>query len=145
MNILDLGFFAAIQSLQHRQSSRSIDELIDNVLKAFEDYPYQLLNHTFLTLQSCLVETMKNSGGNTFKIPHMAKQKNERHGQLPQNVLCPPDVYAEALASLNLHDGDEMDRKCDKESEEQREIDELAQYLETIALNIRAKRTFLWP
>ncbi|KAF0683350.1 Aste57867_24606 [Aphanomyces stellatus] len=35
INILDLGFFAAIQSLQHRSSAKTIDELVGNVQRAF--------------------------------------------------------------------------------------------------------------
>ncbi|KAF7833179.1 mariner transposase [Senna tora] len=39
MNVLDLGFFSAIQSLQYKESPKTIDELIGVVVKAFEDYP----------------------------------------------------------------------------------------------------------
>ncbi|KAF0703907.1 hypothetical protein AaE_015204 [Aphanomyces astaci] len=73
-NILDLGFFAAVQSLQHRTSARSIDELVSNVVCAFDER----LNHTFMTLQSCLVETLKLFGGNAYKIPHLSKEKLDR-------------------------------------------------------------------
>ena len=37
MNVLDLGLFRAIQSLQHQQSTAGIDELISATVKAFED------------------------------------------------------------------------------------------------------------
>ncbi|KAH9143602.1 hypothetical protein AeRB84_012395 [Aphanomyces euteiches] len=70
-NILDLGFFAALQSLQHRKRAHSIQGLIDNVLCAYDKYPYERLNHTFITLQSCLLEMLKCFGDNTYKIPHL--------------------------------------------------------------------------
>jgi hypothetical protein len=33
------------------------------------------MNKVFLTLQSCMKETLKCDGDNTFKIPHMGKDK----------------------------------------------------------------------
>ncbi|KAF0684294.1 hypothetical protein As57867_023647, partial [Aphanomyces stellatus] len=53
MNILDLGFFAAIQSLQHRSSARTIDELVSNVHRSFDEYPMESLDMTFMSLQAC--------------------------------------------------------------------------------------------
>ncbi|ETV88280.1 hypothetical protein H257_01572 [Aphanomyces astaci] len=99
-NILDLGFFAGIQSLQHQKSARSIDELVAHVADAFVEYPFEHLDRTFLTLQSCLIETMKVNGDNTYKIPHMAKEKKQRLGILPRNVVCPVDTFDAARAAL---------------------------------------------
>ncbi|KAF0685537.1 hypothetical protein As57867_022523, partial [Aphanomyces stellatus] len=82
-NILDLGFFAAIQSLQHRKSAHTIDELVSNVARAFDEYPLERLDRTFLTLHACLIEVMRDSGDNTFKIPHQSKDKLARKGRLP--------------------------------------------------------------
>ncbi|ETV97613.1 hypothetical protein H310_09509 [Aphanomyces invadans] len=71
-NILDLGFFAAIQSLQQKKLARSIDELVANGGQAFDDYAMESL--------ACLVETMRLFGDNTNKLPHKGKE-------------CPPDAY----------------------------------------------------
>ncbi|KAF0690234.1 Aste57867_18359 [Aphanomyces stellatus] len=92
MNVLDLGFFAALQSLQHRESARSIDQLIADVDAAFAAYPYERLDCTFLTLRTCMVETLKVAGDNTYKIPHLSKSKNAAKGRLPRNSTCPGDV-----------------------------------------------------
>ncbi|ETV89926.1 hypothetical protein H310_15232, partial [Aphanomyces invadans] len=96
-NVLDLGFFAAIQPLQHRKSARTIDQLVGHVECAFEEYPLVRLNQTFLTLQSCLVEILKLFGGNGYKVPHMSKHKEERNGMLPENALCPSVVFDAAM------------------------------------------------
>jgi hypothetical protein len=49
-NILDLGFFNSLQSLQFQKDSVSnIDELIANVKSAFNEYDPKKLNWTFLT------------------------------------------------------------------------------------------------
>ncbi|KAF0705717.1 hypothetical protein AaE_014395 [Aphanomyces astaci] len=134
-NVLDLGVFAAIQSLQHRKSARTIDELVGHVESAFVEYPLARLNHTFMTLQSCLVETLKLFGDNAYKVPHMSKEKEERKGMLPQNVSCPRDVFEAAKVRLDGVAYAKLDCVLAAELEEARCIDELAQALETIALD----------
>lgn len=37
INVLDLGFFRVIQSLQHQQAPSTIDKLVDAVEKSFEE------------------------------------------------------------------------------------------------------------
>jgi hypothetical protein len=75
MNCLDLGFFASLQSLTFNRVSRNLDELIDNIIKEFQEYDITLLNRVYLSLQSCLIEVMKAGGGNRYKIPHMNKER----------------------------------------------------------------------
>ncbi|GAA0139338.1 hypothetical protein LIER_00903 [Lithospermum erythrorhizon] len=45
LNILDLGFFSAIQSLQYKESPRTVEELVHAVVKSFNEYPSQKVNH----------------------------------------------------------------------------------------------------
>ncbi|XP_059627408.1 uncharacterized protein LOC132270231 [Cornus florida] len=59
MNVLDLGYFRAIQSLQHQQAPTTIAELIDAVEIFFNELVTETLNCVFLTLQECMIETMK--------------------------------------------------------------------------------------
>jgi hypothetical protein len=66
-NILDLGFFASIQPLQHKHSPLSIDELIDIVLLEFDRYSTFNLGKIWQSLQLVLLEIVKNKGGNEFK------------------------------------------------------------------------------
>lgn len=47
-NVLDLGYFNAIQSLQHQQNPRNIDELIAAVEKSFQDLATDKLNKCLL-------------------------------------------------------------------------------------------------
>ena len=96
-NILDLGFFRAIQ-LFNDDCPANEEELIKLVEKAYGEYPYRKLNHVWLTLQSCLNKIIENDGGNNYKIPHMGKQSLQRRGLLPV-VL---DVTPAASAWLNL-------------------------------------------
>ncbi|KAK8581732.1 hypothetical protein V6N12_071941 [Hibiscus sabdariffa] len=52
LNVLDLGYFRAIQFLQHQESPTTIDELVKAVEKSFNDLSPENLNNVFLTLQS---------------------------------------------------------------------------------------------
>nr|XP_016499741.1 PREDICTED: uncharacterized protein LOC107818270 [Nicotiana tabacum] len=100
LNVLDLGFSRAIQSLQHQMAPKTIDELVNAVEKSFNDMKVERLNHVFLTLQSCMVEVMKDKGGNNYKVPHMKKDMLERHGTLPTQVCCDIGIVNETLALL---------------------------------------------
>ncbi|XP_057771014.1 uncharacterized protein LOC130990797 [Salvia miltiorrhiza] len=57
-NILDLGFFRAIQSLQQKMRARNIRELVYAVEKAFYDYSPVKLNHVWS--KKCLTEVASN-------------------------------------------------------------------------------------
>ncbi|XP_027108922.1 uncharacterized protein [Coffea arabica] len=83
MNILDLGYFRAIQCLQHQEAPVSIDELILAVKKSFDQLSSESLNNVFLTLQSCMVEVMKNLGGHNYKVLHIGKHHLMKEGCLP--------------------------------------------------------------
>lgn len=52
LNVLDLGFFSAIQALQHQVCPKNVEELISAVKKYFEEYPTRKINHIFLTLHA---------------------------------------------------------------------------------------------
>jgi hypothetical protein len=101
LNVLDLGFFRAIQSLQQQKVSQTIDELVTVVEKSFEEFSPIKSNHIFLTLQTCMEEIMKAKGSNKFRIPHMKKKALERQGQLPTNVSCDSNLVQEVINFLN--------------------------------------------
>ncbi|XP_027076959.1 uncharacterized protein [Coffea arabica] len=104
MNVLDLGFFRAIDSLQHQKAPSTIDEFVSAVEKAFDMFPSEDLNKVFLTLQLCMVEVIKICGGNNYKIPHMNKEKYVRNGQLPDCIECESQVVNEAKIALSKMD-----------------------------------------
>jgi hypothetical protein len=75
LNILDLGFFAAIQALQYKEAPKTIDELVGAVVKSFENFPSIKSNRIFVSLQLSMIEIMKAKGSNRIKIPHVNKQR----------------------------------------------------------------------
>ena len=60
-NILNLGFFRAIQSFNNDCPANE-EELIKLVEKANGEYPYHKLNRVWLTLQNCLNMIIENDG-----------------------------------------------------------------------------------
>ena len=60
MNVLDLGFFRSIQSLQHQKSAYNYMQLVKVVTVAFVALEHTTLRFVWITLQACKVEVMKN-------------------------------------------------------------------------------------
>ena len=102
VNLLDLGFFRAIQSFNDA-SPKNEEELIQSVQDAYENYLWHKLNRTWLTLQSCFNQIILHHGDNDYSIEHISKAKLERQGQLP-DVL---DVVDEDIYEMNDETNDE--------------------------------------
>uniref|UniRef100_A0A8I6X5T8 Transposase n=2 Tax=Hordeum vulgare subsp. vulgare TaxID=112509 RepID=A0A8I6X5T8_HORVV len=100
LNILDLGFFAALQALFQKLTPGSIDDIVIKVEQAFDEYPAERSNMIFLTLQSCMVEVLKQLRGNRYKVPHMRKAVKERLGNLPITIQCAASIVQDAIESL---------------------------------------------
>ncbi|KAM3326972.1 hypothetical protein P3S67_002098 [Capsicum chacoense] len=49
----------------------NVDELVEAVERSFDEMKVKQLNHVFLTLQSCMIEVMKDSGGNNYKVMYI--------------------------------------------------------------------------
>lgn len=94
-NVLDLGFFNIIQTLQYESACSTLDELVDAVKQAFVSP--STLNKVFLSLQGCLIEILKFKGHNNFKLPHMGKDALIRVGQLPTHLEVEIEVVKEAI------------------------------------------------
>lgn len=103
LNVLDLGFFNAIQSLQHQMPTRNIDNLIEAVEVAFQNIEVEKLDNVFLTLQTCMENIMMSGGGNSYKVTHLNKVKLRRQNLLPRNLACNPEAILCARHSLNIN------------------------------------------
>ena len=101
LNVLDLGFFNAIQSLQYQTASGTIDDLIQAVQDAFNALPHEKLNDVFLTLQNCMEACMVHGGKNTYKTPRMKKSALKASGSLPVAIKCSEEAITAAKAKLN--------------------------------------------
>ncbi|ETV84653.1 hypothetical protein H257_03795 [Aphanomyces astaci] len=93
LNVRDLGFFASIQALQYKMVSRSMDDVIEATLSAFEVLSSDKLSSIFLTLQAVMCLVMEHHGENNFKLPHLKKHTLRRAGTLMANVTCPASLF----------------------------------------------------
>ncbi|XP_042056531.1 uncharacterized protein LOC121801146 [Salvia splendens] len=86
-NVLDLGYFRAIQSLQDDKIATNVDDLLRNVFTSFEELSPQTLNRVFITLQSCFTAILEVHGNNDYKIPHLNKDRLHRTGGCLYNFM----------------------------------------------------------
>ncbi|ETV78974.1 hypothetical protein H257_07758 [Aphanomyces astaci] len=101
LNVLDLGFFRAIQSLQDRNCSRSMVDIVDNTERAWSDVDPATLNANFLTLQGCMMEVIRCAGGNNYKIPHMKNAVLAAKGRLPSSIEADAGVVNASMELLS--------------------------------------------
>ena len=88
LNVLDLGYFNSIQSLQHKKVPKTIDDLISAVNESFLELTSESLQNVFLSLQMVMDEIIRCEGGNNYKLGHMSKAKLRKEGRLPANLVC---------------------------------------------------------
>ncbi|XP_050229430.1 uncharacterized protein LOC126678579 [Mercurialis annua] len=100
LNILDLGFFSAIQSLQYKEAPKTVDELISAVARSYDSFDVRKSNRIFLSLQLCMIEIMQAKGSNKYKIPHINKAKLENLKELPSQLKCDSTLVQEVMQIL---------------------------------------------
>jgi hypothetical protein len=86
LNINDLGFFRALQSMYATFSPRTASDIIEYVKRSYDDYPGNKINRIWLTLMGCMNKIIDCGGDNDYEIPHMGKERLERMGQLPITI-----------------------------------------------------------
>ncbi len=101
-NFLDLGFFNAIQSLQHQAAAGNIDDLLKAAETEFEELHPSKLGDTFLTLQKVIKCVMDFNGGNDYKIPHLKKQVRRRAGNEVSTIFCDRAIFAKDQNFVNI-------------------------------------------
>ena len=109
VNLLDLGFFRAIQSFNDA-APKNKEELIEVVSAAYDKYPHHKINQTWLTLQCCFNQIIMHHGDNDYNIDHIGKEQLERN----RNILDVMDVVedAENIHNYNLTDDDESENNA---------------------------------
>ncbi|KAF0705579.1 hypothetical protein AaE_014459 [Aphanomyces astaci] len=93
LNVLDLGFFRAIQTLQYEKEASNVDELILAVHEAYVELDVETSENIFLTLQGVMISILEVSGYNN-KLQHIGKAKLRRIGQLPESLIVSSDLVA---------------------------------------------------
>ena len=91
-NVLDLGYFNSIQSLQQTKQTRNTTELCAAVAESFLELDKKALDNCFLTHQAVCKEILKASGANDYKLPHMGKDRLRRQNLLPLALPVEPGL-----------------------------------------------------
>lgn len=100
LNILDLGYFNANQSLQFKKRAYHVDSLIEAVEESFAELEVKTLEKCFLTLQAVMEQIMLVEGGIDYDLPHV-KKKHFPHGIFPSSLPCSDLAYKTATDALN--------------------------------------------
>ncbi|XP_021732073.1 uncharacterized protein LOC110698865 [Chenopodium quinoa] len=101
LNVLDLGLFRSIQSLQYQSFPRDLEELVEKVKQSYDTFNPHVNKYIWVTLQKCMIKILKAEGGNKYKIPHLNKKRLENLGNLPDLVEVQKEVALEAVEYLN--------------------------------------------
>jgi hypothetical protein len=83
MNDLDLGYYNAIQSLQHRKHTNTIPELVKAVEDSVVELDRQTLNKVFLTHQQCLEQIILGDTTTTYILCQNAQIFHKMHILFP--------------------------------------------------------------
>ncbi len=85
LNVLDLAFFASIQSIQYKIPAKNTDGLVEVVLRAFQTLGVDCCKNVWTTLQMVQNEIIGCKVDNNYKLPHIgkAKYRQENGGRLP--------------------------------------------------------------
>ena len=99
-NILDLGFFNALQALQEKRRFENLEEMKRVVEECFEYMNPFKLEKNFYTLMKVMEQTMLCGGDNSFKIKHIAKEKLCANNMLPYSLICSQEALDKANETL---------------------------------------------
>ncbi|XP_058752243.1 uncharacterized protein LOC131625398 [Vicia villosa] len=104
LNVSHLGFFNAIQSLQQQEPVNLIDELMNAVQRAFNEFSCQQSDKFFSTLQSCMIEIMNIKGSNKYKISHMKTYMLYNQSCIHTQLSCDSSLVQEVIEYLQNFD-----------------------------------------
>ncbi|KAG2767566.1 hypothetical protein PC129_g22646 [Phytophthora cactorum] len=99
MNVLDLGFFNPLQSLQHKTPTFDTDGLIAAVVASFAKVGSHTLDTCFLTLQKVLGTVIVCKGGSNYSLPRVRKF-HIRNDSSPIALPVDDSVVAEGYRHL---------------------------------------------
>jgi len=111
LNVLDLGYFNALQSMQIKNNSKNVEEIIATVKEAYHEMNMATLDNIFITLQKFMECILLTEGSNRYKKPHICKSKLRKAGVALDALECSQQAQAAAKATLDAYE-----RKGNKQS-----------------------------
>ncbi|XP_021744189.1 uncharacterized protein LOC110710225 [Chenopodium quinoa] len=101
LNVLNLGLFEVIQSLQYQSFSNNLDDLNKEVTNAYNAFETKVNKYIWLTLQLIMIQILTKQGGNNFQPPHMKKKKLDRLGILPKHIHVSRELVHQVVTYLD--------------------------------------------
>ena len=92
LNVLDLGYFNSIQSLQKTKVCHEVEDLVSAVVSSYVELDNRKLENIWMTWQLVMLEVIRVGGDNTYVIPHINKAKLEKEGLVRTEVLIKEDI-----------------------------------------------------
>ena len=99
LNVLDLGFFTSIQTIQYREEIYKIKHLTTSVENAYDALGCKTLDNVILNLQKVFEYCLAHHGGNDYTFPHAGKEKLQRSQALPTCFTCDEEAYLAGVES----------------------------------------------
>ncbi|KAH9138153.1 hypothetical protein AeRB84_017485 [Aphanomyces euteiches] len=100
LNALDLGFFNAIQAIQQSMECQSIEDLVDAVVRSFDQLSSSTLDKTFKTLRRVIGTCLEAGGGNSYKILRSKGSEDDAKALELLNLRLEEEDRMEELACL---------------------------------------------
>ena len=97
LNVLDLGYFNSIQSLQQRIRCETVDDLIEAVEKSFVDLDRKNLRNIFVMWQLVMLKVIEVEGDNMYKIPRKTLHSLEDDGLVKTTVVVSDEMVERIL------------------------------------------------
>ena len=97
LNVLDLGYFNSIQSLQQRIRCETVDDLIEAVEKSFVDLDRKNLRNIFVMWQLVMLKVIEVEGDNTYKMPRKTLHSLEDDGLVKTTVVVSDEMVERIL------------------------------------------------
>lgn len=98
LNVLDLGFFNSIQSLQYQEETFTTDDLIAAVHRAFRNTLPDTIDRCFVTLQGVMIKVIEHHGHNDYKLPRISPYR--RGNARPLSLTCDGGVVDSGIVAL---------------------------------------------
>ena len=100
LNILGLGLFNGLQSLQYKTSPSTIEELESELNKSYEHYEPRSIDNFFLTLNKVMKCIMREHRAHAYKMPHMKKSYHRNNGTPIEKIVCDESAFNSAMDAL---------------------------------------------
>ena len=103
LNILDLGFFNSIQSLQYQHAPKNEMELAKVTEEAFYGQDRIILENVFHSLQLAMMGILDTDGNNTYKLAHISKDKLKNQEKLLTTLPCCKTLLEKGKTFIHPH------------------------------------------